>query len=254
MLTYRDGDTLAHRLDPRSKLAVQVGFAVAAFATAAPLWLATLAVVPVASLAAARLSPLSVIRSYRMLLVILALGPLLAMVTLSSPWIVPERAVPSLLSVSRVALLLFVTSAYVVSTPARDSRAAVQRLVPGKPGQLLGVGVGLTVRFLPLVRRDVAQIRTAIRARGGAERSLVDRARRVALVGTRRAFARADHLSLALRARCFAWNPTLPRLRYRRRDYPVTALGIALAVSPLVSLVGNVVPFVPAVGRFIPIG
>ena len=254
MLTYRDGETLAHRLDPRSKLAVQIGFAVAVFATTDPLWLAALAVVPVASLAAARLSPLAVVRSYRVLLVVLALGPPLAAVTFSPPWVVPERAVRSILSVSRVALLLFVTSAYVVSTPARDSRAAVQRLVPGKPGQLLGVGVELTVRFLPLVRRDVTQVRTAIRARGGDERPLADRARRVALLGTRRAFTRADRLALALRARCFAWNPTLPRLRYRRREYLVTALGIALAVSPLVSLVGNVVPFVPAVGRFIPIG
>jgi len=244
MLTYRDGNTLAHRLDPRSKLVVQVGFAVAVFATVDPVWLGALAAVPVASLAAARLSPLAVVRSYRVLLVVLALGPPLAAVTFSPPWVVPERAVRSALSVSRVALLLFVTSAYVVSTPARDSRAAVQRLIPGKPGQLLGVGVELTVRFLPLVRRDIAQIRTAIRARGGAERSLVDRARRVALVGTRRAFTRADRLALALRARCFAWNPTLPRLRFRRRDYLVTAFGLALAASP----------FVPAVGRFIPIG
>mgnify|MGYP000312535402 CR=1 FL=1 len=244
MLTYREGETLAHRLDPRSKLTVQIGFAVAVFATADPVRLATLGLVPLGALAAARLSPLAVVRSYWLLLVVLALGPPLAAVTFSPPWVVPERAAASLLSVSRVALLLFVTSAYVVSTPARDSRAAVQRLVPGKPGQLLGVGVGLTVRFLPLVRRDVAQVRTAIRARGGTERSLVDRARRIALVGTRRAFARADRLSLALRARCFAWNPTLPRLRYHRRDYVVTTFGLVLAVSP----------FVPAVGRFIPIG
>jgi biotin transport system permease protein len=254
MLTYRDGETLAHRLDPRSKLAVQVGFAVAVFATTDPVRLAALAVVPLGALAAARLSPLAVVRRYRVLLVILALGPPLAAVSFSPPWVVPERAVRSALSVSRVALLLFVTSAYVVSTPARDSRAAVQRLVPGKPGQLLGVGVGLTVRFLPLVRRDIAQVRTAIRARGGEERSVVDRARRVALVGTRRAFARADRLALALRARCFAWNPTLPALRFRLRDYPVTALGLALAVSPLAPLLGRVVPLVSAVGRFIPIG
>jgi len=251
MLTYRPGETPAHGLDPRSKLAVQVGFAVAVFATADPGRLALLAAVPAASLAAARLSPLAVVRSYRVLLVILALGPLLAMVTVSPPWIVPERAVPAALSVSRVALLLFVASAYVVSTPARDSRAAVQRLIPGKPGQLLGVGVGLTVRFLPLVRRDVAQVRAAIRARGGEDRPVVDRARRVAFAGTRRAFIRADRLSLALRARCFAWNPTLPALEYRRRDYLATALGLALAVSPLA---WRALPAVSAVGRFIPIG
>lgn len=244
MLTYRPGNTPAHRLDPRSKLTVQVGFAVAVFGTIDPYNLALLALVPLGALAATRLSPFAVVRSYSILLVVLALGPVLAVVRVGPPWIAPERAVPAFLSVSRVALVLFVSSAYIVSTPVRDSRAAVQRLIPGRLGQLLGVGVGLTLRFLPLVGSDIAQIRMAIRARGGETRSLVDRVQRITLVGTRRAFGRADHLSLALRARCFAWNPTLPALCFRRRDYVVTALGVGLACLPLLS----------APGRFIPIG
>lgn len=51
----------------------------------------------------------------------------------------------------------------------------------------------------------------------------------MATAGASRAFERADRFGLALRARCLAWNPTLPRLRFRRADGP--ALGVALLVA-----------------------
>ncbi|MFB6233251.1 MAG: energy-coupling factor transporter transmembrane protein EcfT, partial [Haloarculaceae archaeon] len=44
----------------------------------------------------------------------------------------------------------------------------------------------------------------------------------------------ADRLAVALRARCFAYNPTLPPLSFSRIDYPVLGLAAALALSPLV--------------------
>ncbi|ELK50806.1 putative cobalt ABC transporter permease, partial [Haloferax sp. BAB-2207] len=40
-----------------------------------------------------------------------------------------------------------------------------------------------------------------------------------------------DALALALRARCFAWNPTLPEIRFGRRDAPGLVLAAALLVS-----------------------
>lgn len=233
MVTYLPGDTLANRLDPRSKLLVQFGFAIAVFTTTEPLVLAGLAIVPVAALAAARLSPLAVVRSFWFVFLILAFGPLIATVTWGDPWLVPEQAIPSVIAVSRVALVLFVSAAYIRSTPIRDSRAAVQRLVPGRAGQLLGVGVGMTVRFVPLIRQDVASVRDAITARGGGTRSIVERGRLIALGGLRAAFERRDRLALALQARCFAWNPTLPALSFSWLDLPVVVFGIVLTISPL---------------------
>ena len=43
-----------------------------------------------------------------------------------------------------------------------------------------------------------------------------------------RAFERADTFALALQARCFAWNPTLPELRPGYRDVPALLLAAAL--------------------------
>ena len=49
-LSYVPGDSLAHEVDPRAKLLVQVGFAAAAYAYTAPRGLAALTVVAVACL------------------------------------------------------------------------------------------------------------------------------------------------------------------------------------------------------------
>ena len=244
-LAYRPGDTLAHGLDARAKLAFQVGFSLATVASLAPRWLAFLAAVATVALALSRVSPVQVVRAYWFVFAILATGPLFTALSLTRPRFVPGQAVEPMLTAARVALVFFVGAAYVRTTPVRETRAAVQRHVPGRLGQLLGVGMALTFRFVPLLRNDLRAILEAMRARLGDQRSLVDRARLVGIGGLSRAFTRADRLSVALRARCFAWNPTLPESRFRRRDYVVTVLGAVLACTPLLS----VVP-----GRFIPIG
>ncbi|PSQ60877.1 MAG: cobalt ABC transporter permease [Halobacteriales archaeon SW_9_67_25] len=233
MLTYEPDATLAHRLDPRSKLLAQLGFAVAVFARGSALALGALTGLALVVLAAARLSPVRVLRAYWFVVVLLAVTPLFAAVRFGPPWLAPLAAVDSVVAGYRIVLVLFVSGAYVRTTPVRATRAAIQRHLPGRPGQLLGVGVGLVFRFFPLVLADLRSSQAAIAARAGDRRSALDRTRRLALVGLMRALDRADRLALALRARCFAYNPTLPPLAFSRLDYPVLVVGVALAVSPL---------------------
>jgi len=231
MLRYEPGATVGHALDPRTKLAVQVGFTVAAFAHTTPRGLAVLTVVTLAIMAAARLSPVATLFDVRFALPILLVAPLLEGLTLGPPWFsVAEARFPALASY-RVLLILFVSAVYVHTTPTRESRAAVQWLVPGKPGQFLGMGVAFVFRFLPVLIDDLVRAREAMQARLGTERPLTDRMQLVATAGLGRAFARSDALSLALQARCFAWNPTLPRLSLSRWDLPGLALAACLAAS-----------------------
>ena len=233
MLRYEPGASPAHRLDPRSKLCFQFGFAAAAFAHTTPRGLAALTGVTLAVLAVARTSPLAAAVDLRVALPFLVAAPLLEGLVLGPPWFsVAEARFPALASY-RVLLLLFVSVAYVRTTPVRESRAAIQWLVPGKPGQFLGIGVALVFRFLPVLRDDLLRAREAMQARLGTGRPLSERMRIVATAGLRRAFARSDTLALALRARCFAWNPTLPPLALAARDLPVLVLGGALAASVL---------------------
>jgi biotin transport system permease protein len=233
MIPYEYGQSLLHRLDPRSKLLAQFGFAIAALAETAPPRLAALTGLALAVLALARLSPVRVLRSYWFLLVLLALGPILAGLRLGPPWYVPARGVDSIVSGYRVVLVVFVSAAYVRTTPVRETRAAIQRHAPGRLGQLLGIGVALVFRFFPVVLSDLRRARLALRARAGEDLNRREWLWRLSLAGLTRAFERADRLALALQARCFAWNPTLPQLRFSRADYPVLAAGLALAVSPL---------------------
>jgi biotin transport system permease protein len=231
VLTYTPGDTVAHGLDPRSKLLAQAAFAVAAFAHTTPTGLATLTVLALGLLAAAGLRPWRVVHAYRYALPILATAPLVAGTILEPPWFRVDAALAAGLASYRLLLVLAVSAVYVHTTSARESRAAIQRSVPGKPGQFLGLGVGFVFRFLPVLRGDLRRVRDASAARLGGERPLRARMARVAVVGLDRALSRADTLALALRARCLAWNPTLPSLAFRPRDYAVSAASVALAAS-----------------------
>ena len=234
MLTYEPGDSFAHRLDPRAKLAVQIAFAAAGFAHTTPTGLTVLGVVAALCLVAAETSPLSALHALRYAVPFLVVAPVVEAIRLGAPWVDPAAALDPALASIRILLVFLVAAAYVRTTPVRDSRAAIQRLVPGRVGVVLGMGVALVFRFLPLFRRDLRRVREAQAARLGSERRLDERLSLVAAGGLRRAFGRADSLALALRARCFAWNPTLPVLRFSRRDVPALALAVGLFVSVVV--------------------
>ncbi|AZH23855.1 energy-coupling factor transporter transmembrane component T family protein [Haloplanus aerogenes] len=230
MITYVAGDTPIHRLDPRTKLFVQAAVAVAAFAHTSPRGLLLLSafVLGVCWLAATPL--LASLRSYRAFLPFLVAGPLVEGATLGTPWFVPADAVTPALASYRVVLLLLVSTAYIRTTRVRESRAAIQWLLPGRAGVVLGAGVGFVLRFLPLLRDDLSTIRQAMDARLGSERSLRERIRLIGVTGLRRVFHRADRFALALQARCFAWNPTLPPLNATWRDGPAMLAGVGLVV------------------------
>jgi biotin transport system permease protein len=227
-LSYRPGDSLAHRLDPRTKLAFQVAFALAAFAHTTPRGLLTLSAVVVVVLGFSTVSVREALVEYRFVFPFLLAGPLLSAATLGSPWVRWSAGFDTLLASYRVVLVLLVSAAYLRTTPVRDSRAAIQHLVPGKAGQLLGMGVSFVFRFLPVLQADLRRIRDASAARLGDQRGVIARMRLVSISGLARALSRADGFALALRARCFAWNPTLPPLSFSRVDVPVTMGSVGL--------------------------
>jgi biotin transport system permease protein len=237
MLTYTPGGSLAHRLDARSKLAVQAAFALAAFAHTTPRGLVVLTALTALAVPVAGVSPLATARQFRALVPFLVLAPVVEAATLGPPWVVPADAVGPALASYRVALLLVVSAAYVRTTPVRESRAAVQWAVPGRAGRALGLGVALTLRYLSVFRADLRRAREAMRARLGEERPVRERMRLVAATGVDRAFDRSDRLALAMRARCLAWNPTLPRLRFGRGDAVALLVALALLAWALAAVV-----------------
>jgi biotin transport system permease protein len=236
-LVYEPGSTPVHRLDPRSKLLVQAAFAAAALVYTTPRGLIVLSGLAAGILAIAGTSPLRSLWEFRYVLPLVVAAPLIEGATLVAPWFVLEDAVGPTLAGFRILLVLLVTAAYVRTTPVRESRAAIQRTVPGKAGQFLGMGSAFVFRFLPVLQDDVSRIRAAQWARLGTERSVTDRIKLLTIAAFNRAFDRADTFALALRARCFAWNPTLPQLRFDYRDGPALALAAGLALAAVVGAV-----------------
>jgi biotin transport system permease protein len=236
MFEYSPGRTVVHRLDPRTKLLVQVGFATAAFAYTTPRGLAVLTALTLLAMVAADVDPRAALWSYRFVFPFLLLGPLVAAATLGPPWLRPSDAVVPVLASYRVVLVLLVSAVYVRTTAARESQAAIQAVVPGRVGRVLGVGVGLVFRFLPVLRRDLLTIREAMQARLGGERPLRERIRLLTTTGLTRVFGRADRLALALQARCLSWNPTLPALRFSRLDVLPLLLGAGLLLASCLPL------------------
>jgi biotin transport system permease protein len=236
-LAYRPGSGVLHRLDPRAKLGLQAGFAAAAFAHTDLVGVAALTPLAVLAPNLAGASVRDALGEFVVAAPFLVAGPLVAGFTIGSPWFRVEPAWRAALASYRVGLLLLVAAAYVYSTPVRESRAAVRWLLPGRIGTVAGVGVALVFRFLPVLQGDLAARRDAVNARLGGERSLRERMRLVGVGGLGRALSRADRLAVALRARCFAWNPTDPPLAFARRDWLATAGALALAVAALAPLV-----------------
>lgn len=226
MITYEADETVVHRLDPRSKLLLQVGFALAVVTHSTTVELIPYTAFALLSCYLAGVSIRRVLWSFRAILLILAAAPVFASLTWGSPWIIPERALRSLIAGYAIVLVLFVSAAYVRTTPIRDTRAAIQRHLPGRAGQLLGVGISLVFRLFPVMLRDVQRIDLALAARSGTGLTRRQRIRLITVGSIRKAFGRADTLSLALKARCFSWNPTLPALSFSRVDYPVVLLAV----------------------------
>jgi biotin transport system permease protein len=236
MLTYAPGQTLVHQLDPRTKLLVQVGFAVAAFAYTTPMGLAVLTILSLLILRAAAIDLIKVLWEYRFVFPFLVLAPIFGALTFGPPWIHPLEAVTPALASYRVVLVLLVSTTYVRTTSVRESQAAIQWLVPGRVGRIVSLGIGFVFRFLPLLRQDLLAIREAIQARLGDERRLTERMQLLTTTGLNRAFARSDRLTLALQARCLSWNPTMPAIQFSRLDVAPFLLGLSLLLASVVPL------------------
>lgn len=228
---YGPSDTLAHRLDPRTKLAVQVVFAATGFAHTTSAGLVALGAVAAGCPRVADAPPVSAFRNLRYAIPFLALGPVVEVVRLGAPWFDLGAVVEPALASVRVLLVFFVAATYIRTIPVRESRAAIQLLVPDRFGVVLSASVAPAFRFLPLVRRDLHRVRETRAARLGSEGRLDEWLSLVAAVGLRRSFVRADILTLTLRTRHLAWNLTLPGIWSGRRGAPGLVLAAALLVS-----------------------
>lgn len=226
---YRPGNSLLHRLDPRTKLAGVAVCGLVGVAGALPATALTGLLILVL-LQRAGVGPRQWAKDLRIFWLMLAMvfiaraltgaGPPLVQIVGTGP--TTEGMAAGAMICLRLAVVALAGVGLSVATRPSELEAAVQRVlrpVPFVPERRLATMLGLVVRFLPDVLREARLTREAQAARGvELRKNPLARMALFAVPMLRRTFARADRLALAMEARCYSDRRTGPELRAGLRD------------------------------------
>ena len=243
---YFPGDTVIHRLDPRTKLIAVVLYIVALFQAKGWIGYASVLLVTVVCMAVSHISFSNIFKGLKPMLFIIALTALLNIFyTQGTPivegWIVTwegiERAVKMML---RIVLLITGTFLLTYTTSPMALTDGLEMLLsPLKkikvPVHEMTIMMSMALRFIPTLIEETDKIMSAQKARGAdfENGSLLQRAKALLPILVPlfvSAFRRADELAVAMESRCYhggEGRTRMKQLRYARRDY------IALAVCVL---------------------
>ena len=241
---YFPGDTVVHRLDPRTKLIVVVLYIIALFnAKGWGAYLLLLAVTGIC-MAVSHISPRNIFKGLKPMLFIIALTALLNIFyTQGTPiregWIVTweglERAVKMML---RITLLIVGTFLLTYTTSPMALTDGLELLL--KPLNRLKVPVheitlmmSMALRFIPTLIEETDKIMSAQKARGAdfETGNLIERAKALLPILVPlfvSAFRRADELAIAMESRCYhggEGRTRMKQLRFCTRDTIAMVLG-----------------------------
>ena len=250
---YFPGDTLVHRLDPRTKLIFVILYIVALFtANAWPSYL-LLILVTLVSMGIAHISLKNIFKGLKPMLFIIALTALLNLFyTQGTPvregWIITwegiERAVKMML---RITLLITGTFLLTYTTSPMALTDGLESLM--KPLKKLKVPVhemtlmmSMALRFIPTLIEETDKIMSAQKARGAdfETGSLTQRAKALLPILVPlfvSSFRRADELAIAMESRCYhggEGRTRMTQLKFSGSDYAVLLFGVLLVAAVIV--------------------
>ena len=252
---YFPGDTLAHKLDPRTKLLVTVLYIVALFTAKSYLAYGLLVLTLVVAVRISRVSVKALFKGLKPVLFIIAFTAVLNLFYTPGReiwhfWIFRmtiEGVRAAVTMMLRITLLIMGTFLLTYTTsPIRLTDGLENLLGPLKaiklPVHELAMMMSIALRFIPTLIEETDKIMSAQKARGAdfETGSLMQRAK--ALVPLLvplfvSAFRRADELATAMECRCYhggEGRTKLNVLRYQTRDYLVMAFYAALVAAVIV--------------------
>ena len=253
---YFPGDTIVHRLDPRTKLLCVILYIVALFCAK---WFVSYAVVVGALIVCIRLSRVKMKALTRGLRTVYIIVAFTAIMNLFFTGGEPISDLPVLRHISaagiyaaffmmlRIVLLIMGSFLLTYTTsPISLTDALDSLLSPLKklhfPVHELTLMMSLALRFIPTLIEETDKIMSAQKARGADFESGNIFRRAKALVPILvplfiSAFRRADELATAMESRCYhggEGRTALYVLRYRTMDYVALALFVLLVVAVIV--------------------
>ena len=247
------GDTIAHRLDPRTKLILVLLYIVALFQAKGWVGYGLVLLATVVCMAVSHISPKNIFKGLKPMLFIIALTAALNIFyTQGTPivegWIITwegiERAVKMML---RITLLIAGTFLLTYTTSPMALTDGLELLMnPLKkvhvPVHEITIMMSMALRFIPTLIEETDKIMSAQKARGADFETggLVKRARALIPILVPlfvSSFRRADELAVAMESRCYHGGDgrtRMKQLRFAPRDLWALLLGAALLAGVIV--------------------
>ena len=248
------GKSLAHRLDPRTKLLLTVLYIAALFCAKWFVSYALTAALLAASVKVSGVSPKALVRGLKPVLFLICFTAVLNLFytpgdILVSFWIfriTRQGIVTAFFMVLRIMMLIMGTFLLTYTTSPIALTDGLETLLgPLKkirvPVHELAMMMSIALRFIPLLIEETDKIMSAQRARGADFESgnLLQRAKALVPILVPlfiSAFRRADELAVAMECRCYhggEGRTKLHVLRYQARDYLVLLLFAAVLAGVL---------------------
>ena len=252
---YFPGDTVVHRLDPRTKLILVIVYIVALFCAKSYVSYAVVAAFLILCMCLSRIRLGVIVKGLKPLLFVIVLTGLLNMFytpgrELVHFWIFTityEGIRNAVFMIARIVMLIFGTFLLTYTTSPIALTDAMELLMsPLKklrvPVHELSMMMCIALRFIPTLISETDKIISAQKARGADFESgnLIRRARALIPILVPlfiSAFRRADELAVAMESRCYQGGKgrtRMKQLRMQVRDYVALGVGLALLVCVVI--------------------
>jgi energy-coupling factor transport system permease protein len=252
---YFPGNSLAHRLDPRTKLILTVLYIVILFCAKGFVSYGVVALLLLTGVKVSGVAPRALVRGLKPILFIICFTAVLNLFytpgeALASFWIftiTKEGLVTAFFMVLRITMLIMGTFLLTYTTSPIALTDGLETLLgPLKrlkvPVHELSMIMSIALRFIPTLIEETDKIMSAQKARGADFESgnLIERAKALVPILVPlfiSAFRRADELAVAMECRCYhggEGRTKLHVLRYKPRDYLVLAAYAAVLAGVLV--------------------
>ena len=249
------GNSVIHKMDPRTKLVMLVVYIVALFVAKSWVSYGLMLAFLVMAIAVSRIPPKSIIRGMKPLVLILLFTGILNIFftegenvaisfwKITVYWEGLERAffmVTRILMLISGTFLLTYTTSPIALTDGLESLLNPLRVIK-VPVHELAMMMCIALRFIPTLIEETDKIMSAQKARGAdfETGSLMQRAKALIPILVPlfiSAFRRADELATAMECRCYQGGQgrtKMKLLRYMRRDYLTYGVGVLLLAATI---------------------
>lgn len=247
------GDTVVHRLDPRTKIVLLIVYIVTLFQAVSWWSYALVVLVTVLAMILGHITPKNIFKGLKPMLFIIALTALLNIFyTQGTPivegWIVTWEGIGrSVQMILRIVLLITGTFLLTYTTSPIALTDGLEKLLnPLKklkvPVHEMTLMMSMALRFIPTLIEETDKIMSAQKARGAdfETGSLMQRAKALLPILVPlfvSAFRRADELAVAMESRCYHGGEGRTRMKQMKLqgiDYAAFALGALFLAAVIV--------------------